>query len=39
VIVVDQFGYPTQAVKTAVIRNPQVGYDSAVHFTPGANQV
>jgi hypothetical protein len=39
VIVVDQFGYPTQAVKTAVIRNPQVGYDSAVRFTPGANQV
>jgi hypothetical protein len=39
VIVVDQFGYPTQAVKTAVIRNPQVGYESAVHFTPGANQV
>jgi hypothetical protein len=35
VIVVDQFGYPTKALKVAVIRNPQQGYDSAVHFTPG----
>jgi hypothetical protein len=34
-IVVDQFGYPTKAAKIAVIRNPQVGYDSVVHFTPG----
>jgi len=33
VIVVDQFGYPTKAAKVAVIRNPQVGYDSTVHFT------
>jgi endoglucanase len=36
-IVVDQFGYPTKAAKIAVIRNPQVGYDSVVHFTPGQN--
>src|SRR5262245_29466146 len=35
VIVVDQFGYPTKASKVAVIRNPQAGYDNAVHFTPG----
>src|SRR5262249_53300480 len=34
-IVVDQFGYPTKASKMAVIRDPQVGYDSAAHFTPG----
>jgi len=34
-IVVDQFGYPTKASKIAVIRDPQVGYDNAVHFTPG----
>jgi endoglucanase len=37
VIVVDQFGYPMKASKVAVIRDPQVGYDSAVHFTPGKN--
>jgi len=37
VIVVDQFGYPTKAAKIAVIRNPQMGYDSTVHFTPGQN--
>ena len=36
VIVVDQFGYPTKASKVAVIRDPQVGYDSDAHFTPGA---
>ena len=36
-IVVDQFGYPTKASKFAVIRNPQAGYDSSVHFTPGKN--
>lgn len=35
VIVVDQFGYPTKAAKIAVIRDPQVGYDNVVHFTPG----
>ena len=27
-IVVDQFGYPTKSRKVAVIRDPQVGYDS-----------
>jgi endoglucanase len=37
VIVVDQFGYPTRAIKMAVIRDPQAGYDKSVHFTPGAN--
>jgi hypothetical protein len=31
-IVVDQFGYPTKAAKIAVIRNPQVGYDSVGSF-------
>jgi hypothetical protein len=35
VIVVDQFGYPTKASKIAVARDPQTGYDNAVHFTPG----
>src|SRR5215813_3192734 len=35
VIVVDQFGYPTNASKIAVIRDPQTGYDNAAHFTPG----
>ncbi|HTB74525.1 MAG TPA: glycoside hydrolase family 9 protein [Polyangiaceae bacterium] len=34
-IVVDQFGYRTGAEKIAVIRNPQVGFDSLTHFTPG----
>ncbi len=32
-IVVDQFGYPEKAPKIAVIRDPQVGYDSVAHFT------
>lgn len=35
VIVVDQFGYLTKAPKFAVIRQPQTGYDSFVHFVPG----
>jgi endoglucanase len=35
-IVVDQFGYPTRARKIAVIRNPQVGYDTNAPFTPGS---
>src|SRR5215469_11164410 len=35
VIVVDQFGYPTKASKIAVIRDPQMGYDNAISFTPG----
>ena len=35
VIVVDQFGYPANASKIAVIRGPKVGYDNTAHFTPG----
>ena len=35
-IVVDQFGYRPGATKVAVIRDPQVGYDAAVDFTPSA---
>jgi len=35
VIVVDQFGYLPDAVKVAVIRDPQVGYDKEAHVTPG----
>jgi hypothetical protein len=34
-IVVDQFGYRTQAPKMAVIRSPQTGYDTSATFTPG----
>ncbi len=34
-IVVDQFGYLSKAPKVAVIRQPQTGYDSFVHFAPG----
>lgn len=34
-IVIDQFGYPTKSKKVAVIRAPQVGYDSDVKFSPG----
>jgi Cellulase N-terminal ig-like domain len=35
VIVIDQFGYPVRASKIAVIRDTQLGYDNAAHFTPG----
>ena len=35
-IVVDQFGYLPAAEKIAVIRSPQVGFDKASAFTPGA---
>jgi endoglucanase len=35
-IVVDQFGYRTGAEKIAVIRSPQVGFDSLTSFSPGA---
>jgi len=35
VIVVDQFGYLTKSRKVAVIRAPQIGYDSSASFTPG----
>ena len=34
-IVIDQFGYPTKSKKVAIIRVPQLGYDSSVKFTPG----
>lgn len=34
-IVIDQFGYPIKSKKVAVIRAPQVGYDSGVKFSPG----
>ena len=33
-IVVDQFGYLTKSRKVAVIRAPQVGYDSSVRYRP-----
>lgn len=36
-IVVDQFGYRTEAKKVAIIRDPQTGYDSAVDFAPGTH--
>lgn len=32
---VDQFGYRCDAVKIAVISNPQTGYNANDHFTPG----
>lgn len=35
-IVVDQFGYRPTAVKTAVIRSPNVGYDSNRRYAPGS---
>lgn len=35
-IVVDQFGYPSNAKKIAVIRDPQVGYDAGESFSPGS---
>lgn len=34
-IVVDQFGYLTNAEKIAIIRCPEIGYDSAETFVPG----
>ncbi len=34
-IAVDQFGYLPNAPKVAVIKDPQVGYDSWQSFTPG----
>ncbi len=34
-ILVDQFGYRPGDPKVAVIRDPQLGFDSADHFTPG----
>jgi hypothetical protein len=35
-IVIDQFGYRLDAQKTAIIRDPQTGFDSQESFTPGA---
>ena len=35
-IVVDQFGYRTDAKKVAIIRDPKTGFDQAESFTPGA---
>lgn len=34
-IVVDQFGYPAKSRKVAVVRAPQLGYDSSAGFVPG----
>jgi endoglucanase len=34
-IVVDQFGYLSDAKKVAVIRDPATGFDSQWHFAPG----
>ncbi len=36
-IIVDQFGYLPSSAKTAVIKNPKIGFDSAATFTPGTN--
>jgi hypothetical protein len=33
---VDQFGYPPNAQKIAVISDPQAGYNAKLSFTPGA---
>ncbi len=34
-ILVDQFGYLPELQKRAVIKDPQIGYDAALSFTPG----
>lgn len=34
-ITVDQFGYRPADTKVAVLRSPQVGFDSALSYTPG----
>lgn len=34
-IVVDQFGYPKNATKIAIIREPLAGYDAGTPYTPG----
>ena len=34
-IVVDQFGYLPELQKRAIIRSPEIGYDSGESFTPG----
>lgn len=35
-IVIDQFGYPPDARKVAVIRDPQTGFDADQSYAPGA---
>jgi len=35
-IAVDQFGYPQDLVKVAVISDPQQGFNSAESYTPGS---
>ncbi|GHT51071.1 hypothetical protein FACS189440_19580 [Bacteroidia bacterium] len=34
-ILTDQFGYLPQATKTAVIKNPKIGFDNGNSFSPG----
>ncbi len=34
-IIVDHFGYLPEAIKIAVIKDPQTGFDAAESFTPG----
>src|SRR5690554_2399321 len=34
-IAVDQFGYRPDAKKTAVLKNPKIGFDSLDTYTPG----
>lgn len=36
-ITVDQFGYRPSDTKVAVLRSPQVGFDSALSYTPGTS--
>jgi hypothetical protein len=33
---VDQFGYTTQGIKVAILSDPQVGFNSALNYTPGS---
>ena len=35
-IVIDQFGYRPTSKKTAIIRNPQTGFDAGESFSPGS---
>ena len=35
-IVIDQFGYRPSSKKTAIIRNPQTGFDAGESFSPGS---
>lgn len=35
-IIIDQFGYTPNAQKTAVLRNPEIGFDAAENYSPGA---